>query len=65
LLLIVGGYIALKNTLDCRIVKRNTKKYNLESNEKKDIYVENKEVINTVGVRRGKRNIRVRKKEKH
>ena len=62
LLLFVGGYIALKNTLDYRRVNKNIVKENDNSFKRNVINVDNKRVIN---VKKIKRNIRVRKRVKY
>ena len=62
LLLFLGGYIAIKNTLDYRIVKKNIDKCKVEN--VKNNYLENREVTDVSCVKKKKRNIRVRKREK-
>ena len=62
LLLFVGGYISVKNTFDYRIINKNREKINNFSqnieNRCNDIDVR------TLEIKRVKRNIRVRKREK-
>ena len=63
LLLFLGGYIAIKNTFDYRMVKKNVKKVsNCENTDRNinDGYSKDKMMI----MMKRKRNIRVRKREK-
>ena len=64
LLLFLGGYIAIKNTLDYRIVKKNINKYKIENNKENKNYLDNREVMDISKVKKRKRNIKVRKREK-
>ena len=62
LLFFVGGYIAIKNTLDYRTVKRN-----IDMSKIDNIYIDddyNDKNNNIVCVRKMKRNIKVRKRVK-
>jgi len=62
LLLFVGGYIAIKNTFDYRMVRKNVKSVSI-SNKSNSVYTRDRESVNIR--KRKKRNIRVRKREKY
>lgn len=62
LLLFLGGYIALKNTLDYRMVRKNKEKYKIDNDKEKNNYLDNREVVDTSKLK--KRNIKVRKRKK-
>ena len=64
LLLFLGGYVALKNTLDYRKINKNinsVKEFNDDIG--RNIVSDNDK--NTVTIKRSKRNIRVRKRVKY
>ena len=62
LLLFVGGYVAVKNTLDYRKVKKNINMIYPDREEVKKVY--SKEIVSGYNYHKINRNIRVRKRTK-
>ena len=63
MLLFLGGYIAIKNSFDYRVVKKNIKKCQDNSCSLFDKKTNNQE-LKPREIKKIKRNIRVRKREK-
>ena len=62
LLVFLGGYIAIKNTFDYRIVRKNINKYKVYDSKKN--YIDTREVMDVSRLKKKKRNIMVKKREK-
>ena len=65
LFLFLGGYIAIKNTFDYRMVRKNIDNTNRCNDSCRKVSVSSKEMEKTIGVKRTRRYSRVRKRIKY